>query len=125
MIELDFKKAGGMVTAIAQDWKTKEVLMQAFMNEEAWKQTLATGYAVYFSRSRNKLWKKGESSGNLQVVKEVRVDCDMDSVLLLVEQIGGAACHEGFPGCYFRKVENNSLTTITDRVFNPEEKYGK
>lgn len=125
MLELNFEKNRGLVTAIAQDYKTKEILMQAYMNRDAWEETLKSGKAVYFSRSRNRLWKKGESSGNQQIVKEIRVDCDMDSVLLLVDQIGGAACHEGYKSCFYRKVIDSEMEVIGERIFNPDDVYNK
>lgn len=127
MITLDFKKAGGLLPAIAQDYDTGEVLMLAYMNEEAWEATLATGEATYYSRSRNALWVKGKTSGNLQKVREIRIDCDDDTVLLKVEQIGGAACHTGHRSCFHRRVENDNATiTITgEPVFDPEEVYKK
>lgn len=121
----DFSRPDGLVTAVAQDAVTREVLMVAHMNREAWEETLATGRAVYFSRSRGRLWRKGEESGNVQLVSSVRVDCDGDAVLLLVEQIGGAACHEGYPSCFFREVSNDGLKTIAERVFDPASVYGK
>ena len=122
---LNFDKAGGLVSAIAQDDQTGEVLMIAWMNREAFEETLRTRRAVYFSRSRNKLWRKGEESGNVQEVREVFVDCDADAVLLKVHQIGGAACHEGFKSCFFRRVDGESLTTVGERVFDPKEVYKK
>lgn len=126
MIELDFEKNNGLVAVITQDHKTKEILMQAYMNKEAWEETLKTNRAVYFSRSRNKLWRKGESSGNTQTVKEIKVDCDLDSVLLMVDQIGGAACHKGYRSCYYRTVENeDSLKVTGELVFNPDDVYKK
>lgn len=125
MLELNFEKNRGLVTAIAQDYITKEILMQAYMNRDAWEETLKSGKAVYFSRSRNRLWKKGESSGNQQIVKEIRVDCDMDSVLLLVDQIGGAACHEGYKSCFYRKVIDSEMEVIGERIFNPDDVYNK
>ena len=125
MIELDFNKMGGLAPAIVQDNETGEVLMLAFMNKEAWGATLKTGKATYYSRSRNQLWVKGETSGHVQLVKEIRVDCDDDTVVLKVEQIGGAACHKGYKSCFYRKVENNTLI-ITDKiVFDPSEVYKK
>ncbi len=124
-MKLEFEKQNGMVPAIAQDWKTGKVLMMAYMNEEAWNETLKTGKAVYYSRSRNKLWRKGEESGNVQKVKEIFVDCDEDTVLLKVEQIGNAACHEGYESCFFRKVEDGKLKVIGKRVFDPKEVYKK
>jgi len=121
----DFDKAAGLVTAVAQDAATGEVLMVAQMNREAWEQTLATGRAVYFSRTRNRLWRKGEESGNVQHVRAIYVDCDADAVLLKVEQVGGAACHEGYPSCFYRQVTPDGLQVVAERVFDPAEVYGK
>ncbi len=109
MIKLDFEKIGGLVPAVVQDYQTGEVLMLAFMNEEAWRATLLSGQATYYSRSRQTLWVKGETSGNLQLVKEIRVDCDDDTVLLKVEQLGGAACHTGYRSCFFKQIENGAV----------------
>jgi phosphoribosyl-AMP cyclohydrolase len=120
---LDFDKAGGLVPAIAQDADTGQVLMLAWMNREAYEETLRTGRAVYFSRSRGKLWRKGEESGNVQEVRGVYVDCDADTVLLKVHQRGGAACHEGYPSCFFRKVELDGLRVVAERVFDPRQVY--
>ena len=126
MIELDFSKGGGLIPAIAQDWKTGDVLMLAYINEDSWNETLRTGHAVYWTRSRQKLWHKGESSGNVQIIKEILVDCDNDTLILKVEQVGGAACHLGHPTCFFRRLkEDGELETISKPVFNPEEVYGK
>ena len=125
MIELDFKKTGGLIPAIAQDWKTGEVLMLAYINEESWKETLKTGHGVYWSRSRSKLWHKGEESGNVQIVKEILVDCDADTVIFKVEQVGGAACHEGYRTCFFRKVADDTLEVVGERVFDPKKVYKK
>ena len=100
IMKLDFEKSGGLIPAIAQDYATGEVLMLAYINEEAWNETLSSGRAVYYSRSRNKLWRKGEESGNGQLVKEIRVDCDLDTVIFMVEQIGGAAGHTGHRSCF-------------------------
>jgi phosphoribosyl-AMP cyclohydrolase len=122
-LKLDFEKAGGLIPVIAQDFATGDVLMLAYINEEAWNKTLETGKMTYFSRSRNKLWLKGESSGHVQIVKEIRVDCDADTVLVKVEQIGGAACHEGYKSCFFRKVENGKLTVTEKLIFDPREVY--
>lgn len=122
---LDFGKVGGLIPAIAQDHTTGEVLMMAYMNEAAWEKTLSTGRVTYFSRSRQKLWTKGETSGNVQHVKEIRVDCDNDTVLLKVEQVGGAACHTGHKSCFYRIVENGSLRTIGEPLFDPKEVYKK
>lgn len=124
MIELDFEKQGGLVPAIAQDYRTGEVLMMAFINKESWELTLKTGIAHYWSRSRSKLWKKGESSGNVQEVKEIRIDCDDDCVLLKVNQIGNAACHTGYRSCFFRKAEGDKIVVDGVKVFDPDKVYG-
>jgi len=125
MIQLDFKKQDGLVPVIAQDYKTGEVLMMAYMNEESWHITLKEGKVCYYSRSRNKLWRKGEESGNVQLVKEIFVDCDNDTLLIKVDQIGGAACHEGYKSCFFRKVEGDKETVVSERVFDPKKVYKK
>ena len=126
MIKLNFKKSGGLVPAIAQDYDSGEVLMLAYINEESWSETLKTGRATYFSRSRNELWIKGKTSGNIQVVKEIRIDCDDDTILLKVRQRGGAACHTGHKSCFFKKIDDDGSIKITGKpLFNPEEVYGK
>jgi phosphoribosyl-AMP cyclohydrolase len=122
---LDFDKSGGLVPAVAQDADTGEVLMLAWMNREAFEETVRTGRACYFSRSRNKLWRKGEESGNVQEVRGVFVDCDADTILIKVHQIGGAACHEGYKSCFFRQLEGGNLTVIAERVFDPKAVYRK
>ena len=122
---IDFDKAGGLVPAVAQDAATGQVLMLAWMNRDAYEETLRTRRAVYFSRSRNKLWRKGEESGNVQEVRDVLLDCDADTILLKVRQVGGAACHEGYPSCFFRKVEGDSLKVVGERLFDPKKVYGK
>ena len=99
--------------------------MMAYMNAESYAETVATGRAVYFSRSRKKLWRKGEESGNVQHVKSIYVDCDQDTILLKVEQIGGAACHEGYPSCFFRRVTPQGLQIDGQRVFDPAKVYKK
>ncbi len=124
MIELDFTKLDGLVPAVAQDYKTGEILMVAFMNKEAFELTLTTGIAHYWSRSRRQLWKKGESSGNVQEVKEIRIDCDNDCVLLKINQIGDAACHTGYRSCFYRVVDGGDLKVDGVKIFNPEDKYG-
>ncbi len=126
-IEPDFGKTGGLVPAIAQDFATGKVLMLAYMNEESWKETLKSGMATYYSRSRQTLWKKGETSGNLQIIKEIRIDCDDDTLLLKVEQKGvAAACHLGYESCFFRKLDKNGVPKIVEqRVFDPEKVYKK
>jgi phosphoribosyl-AMP cyclohydrolase len=125
MVNLNFNKINGLVPAIVQDYETGEILMLAFMNQEAWEATLSTGKATYFSRSRQKLWVKGETSGNLQIVKEILVDCDEDTVLLKVEQRGGAACHTGYRSCFYRKMEDGTLTHVGKLIFDPQEVYNK
>ncbi len=122
---LDFDKAGGLIPAIAQDVDTGEVLMMAWINREAFDETVRTRRAVYFSRSRNRLWRKGEESGNVQEVVGIYIDCDADTVLLKVRQVGGAACHEGYKSCFFRKVEDGSLKVVSERLFDPKNVYGK
>ena len=122
---VDFEKSGGLVPAIAQDYQTGEVLMMAYMNRDAFEETVRTRRAVYFSRSRNKLWRKGEESGNVQEVKEIFLDCDNDTILLKVHQIGGAACHEGYKSCFFRRLDAGELKVIGERVFDPKVVYKK
>jgi phosphoribosyl-AMP cyclohydrolase len=122
---IDFQKSGGLVPAIAQDAATGQVLMLAFMNEEAFAETVRTGRAVYFSRSRNRLWRKGEESGHVQEVKEIYIDCDADTILLKVHQIGDAACHEGYTSCFFRRLDKDQLTVVGERVFDPKQVYKK
>ena len=122
---VDFEKSDGLVPAIAQDQLTGEVLMMAYMNREAFDETVRTQRAVYFSRSRNKLWRKGEESGNVQEVKEIFLDCDNDTILLKVHQIGGAACHEGYKSCFFRRLDKDELKVIGERVFDPKQVYKK
>lgn len=117
----NLKYDNGLIQAIAQDSKSKEVLMCAFMNREALEKTIETGFAHYWSRSRQKMWKKGESSGHIQKVLEIRIDCDMDAVLLLIEQTGGA-CHTGYRSCFYRTVNGE---IIGEKVFDPEDVYKK
>ena len=125
MIHLDFEKTGGLIPAIAQDHTTGEVLMLAYMNKESWEATLSTGKATYYSRSRKSLWVKGETSGNVQWVKEIRIDCDNDTVLLKVDQQGQAACHTGYKSCFHNKIENNSIVIDGIKIFDPKEVYSK
>lgn len=122
---IDFKKSGGIVPAIAQDADTGEVLMLAWMNEEAFAETVRTNRACYFSRSRGRLWRKGEESGHVQEVHGIYIDCDADTILLKVKQIGGAACHEGYKSCFFRQVEGEQLRVVAERVFDPRTVYKK
>jgi len=121
---LDFEKRGGLVTAIAQDHATGEILMVAYMNEEAFEKTLELGEVVYWSTSRNELWHKGESSGNVQILKEFRVDCDGDAVLLKVDQKGDAACHTGKRSCFYRYRDGEGWRDDGVQVFDPKEVYG-
>ena len=123
MIELDFDKGNGLLPAIVQDYETKEILMLAYMNRQSWVKTLETGKATYWSRSRNTLWVKGETSGNVQLVREIRIDCDSDTILLKVEQVGGAACHMGYKSCFYRRLFDDRTEIVEERVFNPEEVY--
>lgn len=122
---LDFSKIeGDLVPVIAQDYKTNEVLMLAFANEDAVRKSLETGYAHYYSRSRKELWKKGETSGHVQEIERLIIDCDNDSLLIKIKQIG-AACHKGFDTCFYNEFENGELKTIGKKVFNPDEVYKK
>jgi len=123
-MELDFAKGGGLIPVIIQDFQSGDVLMLAYMNREAWESTLSSGKATYFSRSRQTLWVKGESSGKVQLVKEIYVDCDEDTVLLKVEQVGGAACHTGFRSCFYRRLKEGNWEIVGEKVFAPEDVYG-
>jgi len=123
VIEINFEKGSGLVPVVVQDADTGEVLMLAYMNRDAWLKTLQTGKATYWSRSRNELWIKGETSGNTQYVQEILVDCDSDTVLLKVRQGGGAACHTGYKSCFYRRVVNEKIEIIGERIFNPEDVY--
>ena len=123
MIEPNFAKGNGLITAIVQDVETKEVLMLAYMNRESWEATLQTGKATYWSRSRQKLWLKGETSGHFQIIKAVFIDCDDDTILLQVEQLGEAACHTGHKSCFYRKLSGKDFVVVGEKIFNPEEVY--
>jgi len=123
--EIDFSKNDGLVTGIAQDHTTGEILMVAFLNEESLRLTLETGSVVYWSRSRKKLWRKGEESGNVQKLKSLYIDCDGDAVLMQVEQVGGAACHTGRRNCFFRKVDGDQYIDVGVKVFDPDKVYAK
>ena len=125
MIKLDFNKTGGLVPAIVQDYQTGEILMLAYMNPDAFNATLSTGKATYYSRSRQTLWVKGETSGRMQLIKEIWIDCDDDTVLLKVEQLGGAACHTGHRSCFYKKVEDGSIRIMEEPIFDPREVYDK
>jgi len=125
-MEIDFAKAGGLVPAIIQDEKTGDVLMLGFMNAESLAETRRTGEVVFFSRSRNKLWKKGESSGHVLRVRELRVDCDADAILVRAEPVGPGVCHEGYRSCFFRRLEaDGSATVIAEPTFSAAETYGQ
>lgn len=122
----DFKKSSdGLIPAIAQDYRTNEVLMLAYINQESWEETLKSGCATYWSRSRQKLWKKGESSGNTQKIKEILIDCDQDAVIFKVDQIGGAACHTGYQSCFYTKICGDDTEIVSKLIFDPDEVYGK
>jgi phosphoribosyl-AMP cyclohydrolase len=123
MIEPNFAKGDGLVPVIAQDAETKEVLMMAYMNRESWEATLKTGKATYWSRSRRKLWLKGETSGNVQLIKAIFIDCDDDTILLQVKQLGDAACHTGYRSCFYRKLNGEDFVIVGEKIFNPEEVY--
>ena len=122
---VDFEKGGGLVTAIAQDDATGEILMVAYMNAESLRATLERGEVVYWSRSRGKLWHKGEESGNVQKLKGLYVDCDGDALVLRVEQKGGAACHTGKRNCFFRRIDRGRVEDVGVQVFDPAEVYKK
>jgi phosphoribosyl-AMP cyclohydrolase len=124
-LEPDFSKGHGLLPAIVQDATSGKVLMLAYMNELAWQTTLATGKAHYWSRSRQQLWLKGETSGHIQQVREVYLDCDLDTILLKVEQIGGAACHTGHASCFYRRYQDGRLEVVEDLKFDPAEVYRK
>ncbi len=124
MIKLDFKKLDGLVPAVVQDHQTGEVLMVGFMNQEAWETTLSMGKATFYSRTRNSLWTKGLTSGNVQLIKEIRIDCDDDTVLLKVEQVGDAACHTGHRSCFYQRVRKDQTIEIMGKpLFDPKEVY--
>jgi len=125
MPALQFDKGKGLLPAIVQDYATKEVLMLAYINDLAWQKTLETGKAHYWSRSRNKLWLKGETSGHQQLIKKILVDCDEDTVIYQVEQLGDAACHTGHRSCFFREVSEKGFETFDQPVFDPAEVYKK
>ncbi len=125
MISLRFAKGNGLLPAIAQDHETGVVLMLAYINEEAWHKTLATGKAHYWSRSRNKIWLKGESSGHIQEVRDILVDCDEDTVIFKVKQLGAAACHKGYRSCFFRRASESGFQIIEKPLFDPKEVYKK
>jgi len=123
--QIDFDKGGGVIPVVAQDYLSGKLLMVAYMNREAFEETVATGRACYFSRSRNRLWRKGEESGNFQSIHEIRIDCDADTILLRVEQHGdAAACHEGYESCFFRVLDGGGDWRVTDERKVDPAKYG-
>ena len=123
-MQLDFTKLDGLLPAVIQDDATGRVLMVGFMNEEAFRKTVETGFATFYSRSRNKLWLKGESSGHHLVVKDISTDCDLDTVLVKVEALGPGVCHEGYQSCFFRRLEGNEWKVTEARTFDPAGVYG-
>ena len=125
MQKIDFAKGNGLVPVIVQDYRSREVLMMAYMNEEAWRKTQRTGRAHYYSRSRGKIWQKGEESGHFQEIKDILIDCDNDTLLLRVKQTGGGACHMGYRSCFFRRKEKSGWKIAAKRVFEPGLVYKK
>jgi len=125
MQRIDFAKGNGLVPVIVQDYRSHEVLMVAYMNQQAWQKTLKTKKAHYYSRSRRGLWLKGEESGHYQEVKNAFIDCDNDTLLLQVKQLGGGACHMGYRSCFFRKKRGRNWKVVAKRLFNPQEVYKK
>ena len=126
MIELDFSKGNGLLPAIVQDYRSGKVLMLAYINRASWEKTIETGEAHYWSRSRQELWHKGGTSGHVQKIKEIYADCDDDTVLLKVEQIGAAACHLGYESCFHKAVDSNgSVSVVGEKIFDPDKVYKK
>ncbi|OGP74393.1 MAG: phosphoribosyl-AMP cyclohydrolase [Deltaproteobacteria bacterium RBG_16_49_23] len=125
MIEIDFKKGDGFIPVVIQDASTHQVLMLGYMNQEAWEETLRSKRVTFWSRSRKKLWLKGETSGHFQEVKEILLDCDGDTLLIRVDQIGEAACHTGFRSCFHHRFEDGEWKISGERIFDPKEVYGK
>jgi phosphoribosyl-AMP cyclohydrolase len=123
-MELDFSKLNGLITAVVQDYKTGRVLMVGFMNDEAFRKTVETGYVTFFSRSRNKLWLKGETSGHRLVVQEIATDCDRDALLIKVESLGPGVCHEGYESCFFRRLDSGRWVESEPRAYDPASVYG-
>ncbi|HUQ93469.1 MAG TPA: phosphoribosyl-AMP cyclohydrolase [Bryobacteraceae bacterium] len=123
-MDLDFSKLDGILPAVIQDYQSGRVLMVGFMNEEAWKKTVETGFVTFYSRSRGKLWLKGETSGHRLVAKELLTDCDTDSVVIKVEAVGPGVCHNGYESCYYRKLENGQWAVTDVQTFDPAKVYG-
>ena len=124
-MKLDFAKADGLITAVIQDAASGRVLMVGYMNEEAFRHTVETGFATFYSRSRQKLWLKGESSGHRLLVREISTDCDLDAVLVKVEAIGPGVCHEGYESCFFRRLEDGEWKVVDPRAYDPKAVYGE
>src|SRR5271169_6634345 len=122
-MDLDFQKSDGLVTAVIQDHVSGDVLMVGFMNEEAFRKTVETGFATFYSRSRNKLWLKGETSGHRLVVKEIATDCDKDALLIRVDALGPGVCHEGYQSCFFRTLKEGTWVENQSRTYDPAEVY--
>jgi len=126
VVKLDFSKGDNLLPAIVQEYDSGEVLMLAYINEEAWRKTMETGEAHFYSRSRQELWHKGGTSGHVQKIREIYVDCDDDTVLFQVKQIGGAACHTGYKSCFHKQVDKNGKAVIVGKkIFDPEKVYKK
>ena len=123
-MDLDFQKSDGLVTAVIQDHSTGRVLMVGFMNEEAFRKTVETGFATFYSRSRRKLWLKGETSGHRLLVKEISTDCDRDAILVRVEALGPGVCHNGYRSCFYRRLQNGHWVDCEPRAFDPDAVYG-
>jgi phosphoribosyl-AMP cyclohydrolase len=123
-MNLDFAKSDGLITAVIQDHRSGRVLMVGYMNEEAFRKTVETGYATFYSRSRQKLWMKGESSGHRLAVKNIATDCDQDAVLVQVEALGPGVCHEGYESCFFRSLDGGGWKVTDERTYDPAGVYG-
>ncbi len=124
IMNLDFDKSDGLITAVIQDLNSGRVLMVGYMNEEAFRRTVDTGFATFYSRSRRKLWLKGETSGHRLVVKEISTDCDRDALLVKVEALGPGVCHEGYESCFFRRLEDGEWKVAEERAYDPAAVYG-
>jgi phosphoribosyl-AMP cyclohydrolase len=123
-MQLDFAKAGGLIAAVVQDHATGRVLMVGYMNEESFRKTVETGFVTFYSRSRQKLWMKGETSGHRLVVKEISTDCDRDALLMRVEALGPGVCHNGYRSCFYQRLENGKWTVAEERAYEPDTVYG-
>jgi phosphoribosyl-AMP cyclohydrolase len=124
-MDLDFQKTDGLITAVIQDHKTGRVLMVGYMNEESFRLTVERGYAIFWSRSRKKLWLKGESSGHKLLVKSIQTDCDKDAVLVQVEAVGPGVCHEGYESCFFRTLDEGEWKVTETQTYDPGAVYNK